>query len=154
MTPSGIQRNLEPEIRAGRRIEITWRHARHRRRDLRKADGLTDDGGIAAEHVLPDAVRDDDRWRSVVRGWRLRNAEGHRQAEQLEEPFADGICTRLDRRAVVLQERDIVAQQAGGADNRQAGIIQPDDLDRREVSGRDTAIGERRPQRIEIPGLG
>ena len=147
----GIQRNLKPEVGTRRRIEITWRYARNRRRDLRKADGLADDGGIASEHVLPDAVRDDDRWRSVVRGWRLGEAaEGHRQAEHLEKPFADGICTRFDRRAIVLQERDIVALQAGGADDRQAGIVQPDDLDRRQVAGGDAAIGERRPQRVEI----
>ena len=44
--------------------------------------------------------------------------------------------------------------RAGGADDRQAGIVQPDDLDRRQVSGGDAAVGERRPERVEIPGAG
>ena len=50
---------------------------------------------------------------ALFAGGVLRDAaEGHRQAEQLEEPLADGIRPRFHRRAVVLQERDIVALQS------------------------------------------
>ena len=59
-----VERLVEPEVAAVRRIEVARRHAGDRRRDFREPDGLADDPRIALVEVLPDAIRDhDDRGR-------------------------------------------------------------------------------------------
>src|SRR4029453_6505906 len=58
------------------------------------------------------------------------------------------------RRAIVSQQRRVNRLQSRGAHDGQVRIVQPDDLDPREHTGRHPPLGQRRPKRVEVLGAG
>jgi hypothetical protein len=77
-------------------------------------------------------------------------AERHRQAEQIEESFGDGIHAGVDGRAIGLDERGVDALDASGALDRQLRIVQPHDLAGGKEARCDPAVGQRCPETVQV----